>query len=237
MFVCDCSQNALSRVHAVMASANADSMEGQLKIADALSDCNQLSKARRIYSKLLAQYGVTHPAVHIKYESFLSRHCKDVHNAEQNFLKRLRFFCLPKEFHTTSKGQEFVRISQRVEFLTSMKVKLIDAQQRRDDDAKSNEFNSSNHKLSSGQPESLYSASSLSAVTSTGSTNSRSHLAPSYQIEYKNLENVWPTRLYAVTSKHRKAARKFVKQWLAATDRSGYTFEYSYRVHFECIFM
>jgi len=187
--------DAMSKVSQVMSSANSESMESQLQIAVALADCGQLGKARRIFSKLLQTYGSTENVVHEKYEEFLSRHCHDVHNAEQNFLKRQRFFCVPKEFLTTSRGTEFKRISQRVEFLTAMRTKLIDAMQHR---------------------------------KAAMSSNDDSKASEEPDVEYMNLENLWPTRLYAVSSKHRKAARKAVKSYLESSHQSEHRFEYSY---------
>ena len=212
-------QNAVSRLHQVVTSSAADSLDGQLEIAECHSECDQLNRARRIYSQLLKQYGNTHPKVHLKYEEFLSKYCNDVHQAEQNFVKRLTFFCLPKHFITTSRGREFTRITHRVEFLMPMKVKLIDAQRRRQrgnmdmDDYKMNGISGFN------QPHGV-----------NGQFGRNNNDLTMHQMDYRNLENMWPTRLFAVDAKHRKAARKMVKQYFNDKGQSdSYHFEYSYR--------
>ena len=108
-----------------MTGSNADTMEGQLKIGVALADCGQLSKARRIFTKLISKYGQDSNEVHEQYETFLSTNCNDIHQAEQHYLQRAKFFCLPKEFITTALGEEFRKISKRIEFMMSEKNRLV----------------------------------------------------------------------------------------------------------------
>eukprot|EP01083_Nonionella_stella_P237079 832031_1 len=73
--------NALTRLHKVMTESNADTMKGQLKIGSALADCGHLSKARKIFAKLISKYGQESTEVHEQYETFLSLHCNDIHQA------------------------------------------------------------------------------------------------------------------------------------------------------------
>ena len=122
-----------------MTGSNADTMEGQLKIGVALADCGQLSKARRIFTKLISKYGQDSNEVHEQYETFLSTNCNDLHQAEQHFLRRTKFFCLPKEFNTTTLGEEFRKISKRIEFMTTEKNRLVSHSMKQNDDRKKKE--------------------------------------------------------------------------------------------------
>merc|ERR1719295_1296731 len=63
-----------------------------------------------------------------------------------------------------------------------------------------------------------------------GRNNNNMNNMTMHQMDYRNLENMWPTRLFAVDAKHRKAARKMVKQYFNDKGQSdSYHFEYSYR--------
>merc|ERR1712228_1169305 len=52
-----------------------------------------------------------------------------------------------------------------------------------------------------------------------------------YQIEYRNIENIWPYYLYSVTTKNLKYSRKLVRRFLKETNRNAdkLQFEYSYQ--------
>merc|ERR1719410_2807247 len=94
-------------------------------IGTALADCGQLVRARKIFTKLIQEHGDEIDEIHEKYETFLSHNCNDIHSAEVNFLRRKKFFCLPKEFITTALGQQFLqKMPQRIEFLKTVKLKL-----------------------------------------------------------------------------------------------------------------
>ena len=180
-----------------MTGSNSDTMEGQLKIAEALADCGQLSKARRIFTKLISKYGQDKDEAHEQYENFLSFYCNDIHQAETNFLRRKKFFCLPKEFGMTEMGDQFKRISKRIEFMMSTKNKLISQKLNDKDDKKRRSTTSKKQDLN---------------------------------IEYRNLENIWPNYLYSVSTKNLREARKLVKEFLRQTNRdAAYQFEYSYK--------
>ena len=116
--------SALNRLHAVMTGSNAESMHGQLQIGAALADCGQLSRALRIFAKLIAKHD--EPEAHREFEAFLSLHCHDVHRAEMHHLRRLPFLVVPKQLfaQATPRGQRFAAITQRVEFFASAKAQL-----------------------------------------------------------------------------------------------------------------
>ena len=151
-------------------------------IGAALADCGQLVRARKIFTKLIEEHGDEKDEIHEQYEVFLSLHCNDIHSAETHFLRRKKFFCLPKEFMKTDDGRNFLQKQpQRIEFLNTMKLKLA-------------------------------------------SKNSK------YQIEYRNIENIWPYYLYSVSTKNLKESRKLVRKFLKDTNRNAdkLQFEYSY---------
>eukprot|EP01084_Bolivina_argentea_P101527 182009_1 len=118
--------HALANLQEVLTGSNADTMEGQLLIASALAECGHLTKAHKIYAKLISVYGQESTQVHEQYEIFLSSQCNDRQRAEQHFVNRLKFFCLPKEIRDTKVGVQLLQICQRIEFLSTMKNTLLD---------------------------------------------------------------------------------------------------------------
>ncbi|ETO18525.1 hypothetical protein RFI_18740, partial [Reticulomyxa filosa] len=59
-----------------------------------------------------------HDTVHHAYEVFLVKYTNNIYQAESNFLRRLRFLCVPRDFLQTNEGKELQKISQRIAFLS-----------------------------------------------------------------------------------------------------------------------
>jgi len=107
---------ALLQLNEALTGSNVDTLHGQIKIGEALAECGQLSKARRIFKKLVSEYGDAFETAHESYEYFLSHHCKDVHEAEANFVQRKKFLCVPRQFITSTSGAEFLKLTRRIQF-------------------------------------------------------------------------------------------------------------------------
>lgn len=175
-----------------MTGSNADTMEGQLKIGVALADCGQLSKARRIFTKLISKYGQESNEVHEQYETFLSTNCNDIHQAEQHYLQRCKFFCLPKEFITTGLGEEFRKISKRIEFMMSEKNKVVSQSlnkntMRDDDEKKDDKIHIEYRNLENIWPNYLYSISTKNLKSARRLVKQflkQTNRSSSYQFEY-----------------------------------------------------
>ncbi|ETO30264.1 hypothetical protein RFI_06856, partial [Reticulomyxa filosa] len=88
-----------------------------LKLAETMSSCGHVTKALGVYRKLLMDKG-EYDKVHHEYEVFLVKYTNNIAEAEANFVKRLRFFCVPQEFLQTDEGKELQKISQRIAFLS-----------------------------------------------------------------------------------------------------------------------